>query len=289
MVEADESDRSLLKLAPEIAVVTNAELDHHATYGSRAELDATFRAFLGAVARRRSSGTARRCSRWSPDGVETVPYDAPDAQPAPRAAWRFRWREHEVALRGARRPQRAQRGRRARGGAASRARTRRRRRRRSRTSRAPAAASSRSARTPAGARVYDDYAHHPTEVRATIEAARTSRPRPRRRRVPAAPLLADGRARTASSAPRSRRRTSRWCSTSTRRASAPRTTRGSSGLLVAEAAADAAARAAGRVDAELRRRRGVPARDAARRRPRASCWAPATSTRSAARLVAGGP
>jgi len=46
VVEADESDRSLLSLAPEIAVLTNVELDHHATYGSRAELDETFRAFL---------------------------------------------------------------------------------------------------------------------------------------------------------------------------------------------------------------------------------------------------
>jgi UDP-N-acetylmuramate--alanine ligase len=32
VVEADESDRSLLKLTPRIAVLTNAELDHHATY-----------------------------------------------------------------------------------------------------------------------------------------------------------------------------------------------------------------------------------------------------------------
>jgi UDP-N-acetylmuramate--alanine ligase len=33
-------------------------------------------------------------------------------------------------------------------------------------------------RTAAGAEVYDDYAHHPTEVRATLEAARTlGRPR----------------------------------------------------------------------------------------------------------------
>ena len=31
--------------------------------------------------------------------------------------------------------------------------------------------------TAAGAEVYDDYAHHPTEVRATLEAARTLRPR----------------------------------------------------------------------------------------------------------------
>ena len=32
-------------------------------------------------------------------------------------------------------------------------------------------------RTPRGALVYDDYAHHPTEVRATLEAARTLEPR----------------------------------------------------------------------------------------------------------------
>ena len=36
VVEADESDRSLLKLSPTIAVVTNAELDHHTTYPPRA-------------------------------------------------------------------------------------------------------------------------------------------------------------------------------------------------------------------------------------------------------------
>src|SRR3954454_2630348 len=38
VVEADESDRSLLKLTPAIAVVTNAELDHHTTYGSLREV-----------------------------------------------------------------------------------------------------------------------------------------------------------------------------------------------------------------------------------------------------------
>ena len=39
VVEADESDRILLKLAPTIAVVTNAELDHHTTYASRRDVD----------------------------------------------------------------------------------------------------------------------------------------------------------------------------------------------------------------------------------------------------------
>ena len=36
MVEADESDRSFLKLGREVTVVTNMELDHHATYRSSA-------------------------------------------------------------------------------------------------------------------------------------------------------------------------------------------------------------------------------------------------------------
>src|SRR4051812_23270641 len=46
IVEADESDRSLLKLDPTIAVVTNAELDHHTTYASTRDVDETFAAFL---------------------------------------------------------------------------------------------------------------------------------------------------------------------------------------------------------------------------------------------------
>src|SRR4051795_2653453 len=46
IVEADESDRSLLKLDPAIAVLTNAELDHHTTYASLRDVHETFRAFL---------------------------------------------------------------------------------------------------------------------------------------------------------------------------------------------------------------------------------------------------
>lgn len=38
VVEGDESDRSAFALAPRLAVVTNVELDHHAAYGSTAEL-----------------------------------------------------------------------------------------------------------------------------------------------------------------------------------------------------------------------------------------------------------
>jgi UDP-N-acetylmuramate--alanine ligase len=47
VVEADESDRSMLSLSIEIAVLTNVELDHHASFGSLAELEEAFRAFLG--------------------------------------------------------------------------------------------------------------------------------------------------------------------------------------------------------------------------------------------------
>jgi UDP-N-acetylmuramate--alanine ligase len=42
VVEGDESDRSIALLRPEIAVITNVELDHHATFASEAELQAFF-------------------------------------------------------------------------------------------------------------------------------------------------------------------------------------------------------------------------------------------------------
>ena len=45
IAEADESDASFLELRPEIAVVTNVELDHHSRWSSRAELFAAFREF----------------------------------------------------------------------------------------------------------------------------------------------------------------------------------------------------------------------------------------------------
>jgi UDP-N-acetylmuramate--alanine ligase len=48
-VEADESDRSFLRLDPEVAVITNVELDHHTTYASEAEVRAAFGTFLERV------------------------------------------------------------------------------------------------------------------------------------------------------------------------------------------------------------------------------------------------
>ena len=45
VAEADESDASFLRLRPEVAVVTNVELDHHSHWSSRAELLEAFRRF----------------------------------------------------------------------------------------------------------------------------------------------------------------------------------------------------------------------------------------------------
>src|SRR6187397_3545364 len=46
VVEGDESDRTISSLRPEIAVVLNVDLDHHATFGSLAEVRALFDAWL---------------------------------------------------------------------------------------------------------------------------------------------------------------------------------------------------------------------------------------------------
>ncbi len=46
VAEADESDGSLLFLRPEVAVVTNVELDHHANYRCLADVRDVFRRFV---------------------------------------------------------------------------------------------------------------------------------------------------------------------------------------------------------------------------------------------------
>ena len=172
VVEADESDRSLLRLRPEIAVLTNLELDHHVTYGSRLELERTVREFLG---------RAERAVVWDrPDllALHPGPVDAFDV-PAPAlepGGSRFAWDGAEVRLRvpGAHNALNA-------AAALTAARL---------AGADPAAAAAaladfpgagrrfeRLGRTAGGAVVYDDYAHHPTEVGATVQAARTLGPR----------------------------------------------------------------------------------------------------------------
>ena len=122
--------------------------------------------------------------------------------------------------------------------------------------------------TPEGALVVDDYAHHPTEVRATLEAARTlaprrviavfqphlySRTRHPAREFGAALALADLPVVTEIYPARER----------------AEDYPGVSGRLVAEAAADAGRRQARRVAAGLRLGRALPALRAARGRPAA--------------------
>jgi UDP-N-acetylmuramate--alanine ligase len=171
VVEADESDRSLLELRPEVAVLTNVELDHHATYGSRLDLESTLRAFLAlapqAVVWDRPELLALR------EGP-VVAFDVQEAQLDGGGA-RFDWHGAEVrlAVPGHHNALNAA----AALGASELAGAER---------KAAAAALAdfhgaarrfqRLGSTDAGAEVYDDYAHHPTEVRATLQAARTLEP-----------------------------------------------------------------------------------------------------------------
>ena len=170
VVEADESDRSFLKLDREVAVVTNIELDHHSTYASLGELEEAFAEFAAPAAVRvlgpgvDLDGEAVRFgidegelratrveltaggSRFDVDAIP-VELGVPGRHNVLNA----------LAALGACRvagvdPDEA----------------------------APALAGFTGAgrrfeahgRGRSGALVYDDYAHHPTEVRATLEAAR---------------------------------------------------------------------------------------------------------------------
>jgi UDP-N-acetylmuramate--alanine ligase len=49
VVEGDESDRTIASLRPELAVITNIDLDHHSEFASLSEVEALFREWLGQV------------------------------------------------------------------------------------------------------------------------------------------------------------------------------------------------------------------------------------------------
>ncbi|MGW5326470.1 UDP-N-acetylmuramate--L-alanine ligase [Streptomyces sp. NPDC004014] len=49
VAEADESDRSFHKYAPEVAIVLNVELDHHANYASMDQIYESFETFAGRI------------------------------------------------------------------------------------------------------------------------------------------------------------------------------------------------------------------------------------------------
>ena len=172
VVEADESDRSLLSLDVDLAVLTNVELDHHATYGSLEELEGVFAEFL--------SGAPEAVVANEPGLLElrgASPVVAYDPGPVETASGRprFQWRGQEVELSvpGEHNAWNAT-------GALEAARL-------AGVDDAQAAAAISTftgagrrfedlGRSQSGARVVDDYAHHPTEVAAVIAAARSFAP-----------------------------------------------------------------------------------------------------------------
>jgi UDP-N-acetylmuramate--alanine ligase len=170
VVEADESDRSMLELHVEIAVVTNVELDHHATYGSLAEVREVFRAFLAGVPEAVLWDRPDVVSLRAPQAARVL-FDVAEPVLEPGGS-RFAWRGIEVALtvpgaHNARNAAAALEACALAGADAAAA---------AEALRAFAGAGRRFERlgtTPHGALVVDDYAHHPTEVAATIDAART--------------------------------------------------------------------------------------------------------------------
>jgi UDP-N-acetylmuramate--alanine ligase len=177
VIEADESDRSFLKLARDVAVVTNIELDHHATYAGLSELEDAFAEFaapaearvlgpgveLGGEGERVTFGieSGSVCAHDVTLGRGSSSFRVEDAQVELQVPG-----EHNVldalaalaALRAAGVPLEEAAPALSRFSGASRR-------------------FESHGRTAGGAEVYDDYAHHPTEVEATLAGARTLEPR----------------------------------------------------------------------------------------------------------------
>jgi UDP-N-acetylmuramate--alanine ligase len=136
IAEADESDGSFLDLKPEIAVVTNIEMDHHSRWGSVAELRAAFAEFTaGARAVVRPEDSELEIELAVPGQhnllnarAAVLAAQAAGFEPAKVAAALadFPGVKRRLELKGSR----------------------------------------------DGVRIYDDYAHHPTEVRAALSALR---------------------------------------------------------------------------------------------------------------------
>ncbi len=140
VAEADESDGSFLRLVPEIAIVTNVEMDHHNRWGSLAELRAAFDEFTAG---------ARAVVRPEDSELEielAVPghHNLLNARAAVGAAAAAGFEAEAVAAALADFP-----------GVKRRLELKGRR---------------------GEARIYDDYAHHPTEVRAALSALREQGP-----------------------------------------------------------------------------------------------------------------
>jgi UDP-N-acetylmuramate--alanine ligase len=186
VAEADESDGSLTLLRPRVAVVTNVELDHHAHFGSEEELRALFATWTASVpadgavllgdgvdlparARVERFGVAHEAD-WQVTGLELAPgrsafwLQTPEGTPT-QVSLAVPGAHNAVNAAGAIAALAA-------GADADPA------------DAAEALADFRGAArrfefrgTVRGARIFDEYSHHPTEVEAAIRTARGERPR----------------------------------------------------------------------------------------------------------------
>jgi UDP-N-acetylmuramate--alanine ligase len=161
VAEADESDASFLQLRPEIALITNVEMDHHARWGSLGELHEAFARFVAAARGLVRPATGLDWLREAPD-QRTVGFDA--AVPGPSQLPLATPGEHNL------RNARAALGAIELAGLDVEA-------------AAAAMASFPGVRRRLEAKgcrgalhIYDDYAHHPTEVRAALAALRGLEP-----------------------------------------------------------------------------------------------------------------
>lgn len=138
VAEADESDASFLELRPEVAVITNVEMDHHSRWGSLAELHAAFDRFAAGarVAEFDESSPGPAALDLAVPGrhnvlnaraaLAAIGLAGLDVDGAAAALSGFRGVRRRLELKGSRGP----------------------------------------------VHIYDDYAHHPTEVRAALSALR---------------------------------------------------------------------------------------------------------------------
>ena len=137
VVEGDESDRTVAALRPQVAVVLNVELDHHAEFASRAEVESLFDEWLSHVPH------VVRAEKLEPVEFELA---IPGKHNRVNAAAALAALEHCGISRREAKPHVADYK-----GAARRFELR---------------------GDAGGVRVYGDYAHHPTEIAATLATAR---------------------------------------------------------------------------------------------------------------------
>jgi UDP-N-acetylmuramate--alanine ligase len=137
VVEGDESDRTIAALRPRVAVVLNVELDHHAEFASLSEVEVLFAEWLSQIPQ------VVRAEELEPVDFELA---LPGDHNRLNAAAALAALEHCGVGRAEAEPHLAEYR-----GAARRFELR---------------------GESGGVRVYDDYAHHPTEIAATLATAR---------------------------------------------------------------------------------------------------------------------